>query len=304
MQPKHILVGVAAVAMQAFVMAPSGANAFSITGGPADLKFTGVTAEDAGVTTGNSGGKETTFGAGYLNEIIQHGSNNVLWAQGTGPSSPNESISFFLYGIADRSFGGTGPFSLDNGGCTVGAGCDGKIHIDFYLDHLSAGGGFPGTNPTFNSATGVQASQRSGFSTLPGITDGQLLMSWVLIPGADKNDPGATLFQKVDALSLPTNGSGTFLANCVTGPGCSFFNTSTISDSSQQADPTAVGNFFGQFTLSTPGPLDQGFVKNGWEGLVADPAFTGSVPELSTWAMMLIGFGAVGLRVRRQRVTA
>ncbi len=129
-------------------------------------------------------------------------------------------------------------------------------------------------------------------------------MSWVLVPGADKNDPGATLFQKVDALSLPTNGAGTFLADCVSGPGCTFFDKSTITDSSQQADPNAVGNFFGQFTLSTPGPLDQGFVKNGWLGLDADPVFTGSVPELSTWAMMLIGFGAVGLRVRRQRVTA
>ena len=94
------------------------------------------------------------------------------------------------------------------------------------------------------------------------------------------------------------------LADCVAGPGCTFFDKSKITDSSQQADPTAVANLFGQFTLSTPGPLDQGFVKNGWEGLIADPVFTGSIPELSTWAMMLIGFGAVGVRLRRQRVAA
>src|SRR5476651_2484526 len=120
MRTKVFLIGLAAVAAQALIMAPGGANAFVVSSSqPADLKFTGVTAEDPGAVLGNSGGAETTFGAGYLNEVIVHGSNQVLWAQGSGPNSPNETVSFFLYGIADRSASGTGPFALDNGGCTV-----------------------------------------------------------------------------------------------------------------------------------------------------------------------------------------
>src|SRR6267154_3234041 len=100
------------------------ARASLITGfsGDADIKFTGVTAEDPGVPTGNSGGKETTFGAGYMTQIVDHSNpGNVLWSAGQA----HQTMSFFIHGIADAGFSGTGPFQLNNTGCTVGPGCDG-----------------------------------------------------------------------------------------------------------------------------------------------------------------------------------
>jgi hypothetical protein len=71
---------------------------------------------------------------------------------------------------------------------------------------------------------------------------------------------------------------------------------------------------FGVLTLALPNTTgtQMGFLL-GNEQLLADPpnidginAFTfpgggGAVPEPSTWAMMLLGFGAVGLAIRRRR---
>jgi hypothetical protein len=293
--------------LSSFTVAALGAVVASASAAPIDLpsgalidfKFTGVTAErqsplPPGATFGNSLANdgfyyETTFGAGYVNQIIDaNNPTTTFWQTGQN----NQTVSFFLYGIADKSSAPNGPgFNLNNIGCTAPAdGCDGKIHIDFYLDSASSG-----TNPGFlGGGTTVKPGDRCGFNCLTGITDGSLLMSWELAPGASPTDPLATLFQSVLGLTLPTNGLGDFLANCVSGPECALFNTAAIPNPTT----SAVANFFGQFTLQTP---PAGTANNGWEGLISDPVLTEVtfVPEPAT--LTLFGAGLLGLGSLRAR---
>jgi hypothetical protein len=296
-------IGIATVAYGALIASAGAAPIDLPSGASVDFKYTGFTAErltplPPGATFGNSLAAdgfyyETTFGGGYLNQIIDDKNpTTTYWSSGQN----NQTVSFFLYGIADKSSApnGTG-FNLNNIGCTAPAdGCDGKIHIDFYLDKTTATGG---TNPNFLGSTPpvVKPTDRTGFSTLPGITDGSLLMSWVLTPGASPTDPLATLFQSVLSLNLPTNGLGDFLANCVSGPECALFNTAAIPN------PTTgvKANFFGQFTLQTPPP---GTVTNGWQGLISDPVLTSTaVPEPATLTLFGAGLLALGsLRLRKR----
>lgn len=43
--------------------------------------------------------------------------------------------------------------------------------------------------------------------------------------------------------------------------------------------------------------------RNTGDGAFAGTLVFGAIPEPGTWAMMLLGFGAVGLSVRRKRAT-
>lgn len=255
-----------------------------------DFKFGGYTADNPGVTTGNSGsaGQETTWGVGYLTEIDDHSTGDTRIWNGDGGNAQNTSIEFIMYGIADKSFTPGTPGTLQNVGCTVGTGCDGNIHIDFYAVN--------GTDPVRGG--GITPSSRTGFSTVNGISNaGSLLMSWVLAPG-DLNNTGdttTTLTQSVNDDVLPTTGSGIFLADCVSGAACSLFQ-------GQQEQLNGLTSLFGDvrgtFTLQTcasSGEVDcvDGNFPNGFAGFINDPALTvaasAQVPEPGTLA--LIGGG-------------
>jgi len=287
-----ILTGLLATAFGA-IAASAGAAPINLPTGTVDLRYQGVTTEDTltnGATFGNSletsgpntgSYEETTWGAGQLTQITDT-SSNILWSKGQN----GQSVYFMLYGIADKSASpdGVGGFRLNNIGCTdASQGCDGKIHIDFYLNP-TGGNVLSTTNP-------ITTADRTGFSTMNKIADGSgsLLMSWVLTPGSSPNDPTATLFQDVVNLTLPTTGLGDFLAACVSGPECSLFNQSS------QVDPAtgARANFFGQFTLQTTNGT------NGWSGLISDPALTAVVPEPAT--LSIFGASLLGLSALRRR---
>ena len=266
-----------------------------------NLKFQAYTAQDTGVTFGNSNGFETTYGAGYLTQITDANSPAIsYWTSGQN----NQTVSFMIYGIADQQSTGIAPsFHLDNVGCTAGAGnggslggCDGSIHIDFYLNTGGTNPGFTGTGNV------VTTADRCGIGCLTGITtQGTPLMKWVLTPGADPTDSTATLMQDgLSSLSFPitSDGSGSFLANCVSGPECALFANAAI------ADPLTgiLANFFGKYTLQ-PAPTN----SNGWEGLIEDPvlsAVTANVPEPGSLVLVgtgLLGLFGLGLRARRKR---
>lgn len=270
------------VALGAVSAIASPIPSFGLTGaGPIEIKFTGVTAASADGGAGLFGsGIESTFGAGYVGDIHdQNNSSNIFWQ----PGNATGSMSYMLWGMADDSFtpDGFGGFNLYNKGCTVGPNCDGKIHITFYLDNTTAMGG---TNPGYAGAGSVSPASRVG-NTLGGLTDGNMIMDWILVPGVVVGDPTTTLFQHVSALTLPATGNGSFYAECISGSACSTFN---------QIGP----DFFGVFTLKNNTTTPAG--RNGWTGAIADPVVGVAIPEPTT--VLLFAAGLLGLAgVARRR---
>lgn len=276
---KTILAVTCGVALSA---ASFGASAFSLGGyqGLVDVKFSGYTVE-TGAAVGS--GMETTWGGGFVDAIKKSG-GGYAWLPSAG-----EQMSYMIYGIADSAIVPVGPrFDIYNQGCTVGAGCDGKIHIDFYMNS---------TKSTFAGATGVKTSDRSGPSGLTGITDGTLLMSWVFTPGIIIGDLSTTLFQDVTSATLPATGSGRFYAECVVGVGSSDGPCKNALQGFDTNGEVGGADFFGKFTLDSI--ADTSILDNGWRGNTFDPV-RGRVPEPGMLA--LLGAGLLGFAgIRRSR---
>lgn len=62
------------------------------------------------------------------------------------------------------------------------------------------------------------------------------------------------------------------------------------------------GFYYGQFPSGTPGGLDPANDRDIAKSIAGPVA--AAVPEPSTWAMMILGFGAAGAMMRRRRSTA
>lgn len=101
--------------------------------------------------------------------------------------------------------------------------------------------------------------------------------------------------------SMITNLASPFGANNIyylTGP--SFVDGSGLGF--QTAAGTNVNLFFqssaSSYRINTTNPFTSSFVSATSAGVVA------AVPEPATWAMMLVGFGAIGFAMRRRRSAA
>jgi len=313
MRTRKILWGTVAAAGLACVLAAPDANAFTLLGGATvgdalQFDYNGFTVEDTGIPGlgTNSNGLETTWGAGVINDIKDVNLGTTAWVD----QQQGQSLAFMIYGIADQQSTLTSPSRLLNNGCTAGAGnsgsfagCDGSIHIDFYLRN--------GADPAFGTPTGVKVSGRTAIDQLAGITNvGTKFMSWTFTPGVVLGNNGAQLFQLVAGLSLPTTGHGEALADCVSGPGCGLFNTAAESDfraasgSDPGADSSVIDDFFIQFTLDEQ--LTKGTAANGWEGHINGPiqatVSAVLVPEpgtIATFGLGLLGLGGLARRFRR-----
>ena len=97
------------------------------------------------------------------------------------------------------------------------------------------------------------------------------------------------------------------------GTGNISFGTNTIADLNIQSSNLDFTQLFGSAILFTGSPssptfalgtfnLSGGFTS-GASTLTISQAAVAAVPEPGTWAMMLLGFGAVGFAVRRRRPT-
>ncbi len=258
------------------------------TAGAVEIKFSGYLARSKDTVTG-AGLHEASFGAGYMSSIHELGNPaNQLWHAG----QDNQSISFLLYGAGDAAvlpIAGSTANQVLGSGCTHASfGCDGKIHLDFYLDRMAGG-----TNPVFG-AGGIKASQRQGFDGLPGFTDGTLLMRWEFVPGVSPGAPtGITLFQQLSGVTSPASGYGSFLARCATGPACIYFGSGA-----QQAG----ADFYGTNTMTSVQALSA-IGRNGWTTRLSDPVIAQvTLAQPSGLLLLPLGAGMLALaRRRRQR---
>lgn len=257
------------------------------TAGAVEIKFSGFLAR-SGDTGAGSGMREASFGAGYMSSIHELGNPaNQLWR----PGQDNQSISFLLYGVADAAVlpvAGSPAHQVLGAGCTHASfGCDGKIHLDFYLDQLAGG-----TNPGFGIG-GVKAAQRQGFDRLAGITDGALLMRWEFVPGLSPTAPASiTLFQQLSGVTSPASGYGSFLARCAAGPACRYFSSGTQA---------AGADFYGTNTMTSILALSA-IGQNGWTTRLSDPVIAQVALDLPASALLLpLGAGMLFLARRRQR---
>jgi hypothetical protein len=313
---KTLLGATAALGILAGAAGPAGALTIDPFNGPVTIKFTAFTTENPGTVgaggppLNGSAGLETTWGAGYVTSIYDTGNPlNTLWQNGKN----NETLSLMIYGIADVAIiqQGANDFDIYNTGCTVGPGCDGFIHIDFYRDSTA------GTNPSFTAnplaADAVRASvdDRTSFSTMDGITDGVLEMRWILVPSpltlADPLALITTLFQNTSSATAPASGTGSFFAECVTGPLCIPFDRNN-----QVSGIGTTEDFAGAYDI-TPLPGNSGFpnaVQNGWlinleDPVLAAPLFVRGpnetqVPVPPTLALLVFGVACLGWSRRRR----
>lgn len=258
------------------------------TPGAVEIKFSGYLARSSDIGTAQ-GLREASFGAGYMTSIHELGNPaNQLWRSG----QDNQSISFMMYGAADAAvlpLAGSPAHQVFGTGCSdLSFGCDGKIHLDFYLDKLAGG-----TNPGFGIG-GIKASQRQGFSQLGDITDGALLMRWEFVPGlasAAASGTPVTLFQQLSGVTSPSSGFGSYLAHCAGGPACSYF-----SSGMQQAG----ADFYGTTTMTSILALSA-IGQNGWSARLSDPVIAQVTLDQPTPLSLLPAGAGVMLLVRRRR---
>jgi hypothetical protein len=237
-----------------------------------------------GTSPGNGTYNETTFGVGRFTSIASEpGSFPTVWQQGDA----GEQLLVFIYGVADEDILGpdvSGNYTILNTGC-LGGDCDGKIHMDVYAVPTGQFFGFVQPN-------GLSTSDRTGFDTFAGITDiGELVYKSEFTQGARGINGADDMVQTTRAGTLPTTGSGAWLADCVAGPACVWFDSNSQDNSS---------DFFGQFTLQiAAAPLQ----ANGWLGYNNDPILTNAIPEPGIFALLgggLLGLGFAG-RMRKGR---
>ncbi|WP_394763085.1 PEPxxWA-CTERM sorting domain-containing protein [Phenylobacterium sp.] len=80
------------------------------------------------------------------------------------------------------------------------------------------------------------------------------------------------------------------------------FNGTNFYTSDEQAHKVSKWDINGNFVSIAD--LDQGSRYENWTFASQDIVPTGGVPEPATWAMMLVGFGGLGVALRRRRAVA
>lgn len=129
------------------------------------------------------------------------------------------------------------------------------------------------------------------------------------------NNVSGGLKQLVTATMSPTNIQGIYRFDANVGPGWDikggtnyWLTVANAADGWNWAQalfgPTIGSENFNAHNSIGPGCLDGGPHCGPWNDLHTDFSFqVGGVPEPATWAMLLAGFGAVGMAARRRRVT-
>jgi hypothetical protein len=128
------------------------------------------------------------------------------------------------------------------------------------------------------------------YTIINNSTQGWYIYAFSVI--TDATDAGTT---------QPDWDAGTCTGNCgLPGDGLAYNNTEPASDLATDIGP---GEQSSLFTFSSEGTTPYFMVYNPNNGNPEISSFTptGSIPEPSTWAMLIAGFGFLGWRYRAQR---
>jgi len=191
---------------------------------------------------------------------------NISWHNANGPVIADDFISATGGDITHVTWWGSAATSND---------------FEIVLQNNNPMLGQPDLTPAGNITTGGLkqfVTATSTAYTIPGLFqfDADVAPGWSVAAGTDYWFTAANAndgWQWAEALAGPTVGSELFNAHRSTGPGC----------------------------------LDGGPHCGPWTDVHTDFAFRVTaevVPEPATWAMMLVGFGAVGVTIRRRRTFA
>ena len=218
--------------------------------------------------------------------------------------------------------------NLGNGGSAYVAGTKGE-HINF-----NGGGNYlttapPNTINDFETAMNgfsTSLSQLAATSTLPTTGNNEVLLAHPNSKGVAIFDITAAQLDAIPSYSINRNGAKTVLFN-VSGSAIAFSGneqgsiTGTAGDiiwNFYQATSVTLGTQIGGKILAPTAAvtnnnqIDGSLVAKSWTGRgeLHSNLFTGAsplaVPEPGTWALMMIGIGAIGagLRLRRGKTAA
>ena len=185
--------------------------------------------------------------------------------------------------------------------------------LSFYRKSVKTGGGialalflssqaFAATTFTGTRNTGARTATYSITTddTIGAIGTGQII-SWIMsISDGVATDSFSSASGSMDFSGSSLWSTGTDLLFDYDSAGfifASFYNFSHNSALVMQA-----GDGYHEDLIRLGGPVWEKGNEIGIQSIASIPAAPiGAVPEPSTWAMMLIGFGALGFRLRRRR---
>lgn len=165
---------------------------------------------------------------------------------------------------------------------TAGSGIDYSDHNDVRLTAVAGDNGFAVINTDaksfFGQTSGLTYDFAPGLTTIVNITGTSAIWNLNTLSGSAYNP--FVIFNFVDATSIIMDGMvhGSILApyTNVTGPNTPIEGT-LVANNFVQRGENHLGTFGGDIPFDTP-----------------------AVPEISTWAMLITGFGLVGLSMRRR----
>ena len=256
-----------------------GGNANTSTGYIAQI---GVIRDAQNHIIGFSGGSTQYATAPNIDGGLAFGPNGVLFATGF----PNNTLLQYKPGSTtpDRIDTLAGNFSSVGTLAFVPAGFAGagQLKIASYSNgNLADATLTPDGNGTFTVSTSAP------IVTLSGGPEGMIYVS-----GANAG------FGGIDNMLVSEYGAGAVGAYQIDANGNPIIGTrQTFLSGLTGAEGAVVDPLTGDFIFSTFGGGNQLFVISGF----ITPPTPGGVPEPATWAMMLLGFGAIGTMLRRRK---
>ena len=223
---------------------------------------------DTLASTGTTG---TVLPTGFT--FLETGGNaNTSYTVGTGSGTAGDTYSFGLAGSTDRAFG------------SIGSGSLGPVYY-----------GFQFTNGLNSAITGFDINYFGEQWRLGNSTDDGLVFEYSLNATAFDNGTWTSV-SSLDFDPLFTSGTqGALNGNLAA-------NRRALSGTISGLNILAGQRFTFRWTDQNSGGTDHGLAID--DVSISARVAAGAVPEPATWAMMMLGFGAMGTVLRKRTRTA